>query len=199
MGFFPLHRERVPKAGEGCFRRLAPAFKSVTKHTAAPTIPHPALRATLSRREKDSSGAMARCGFTYRAAEPARLFPLPPGEGAKAGEGWFRHLAATVLVDEKSVIHPTFLTGTSGAACQLLPREKHSCGRRLWCDSAERPSKHGFSLSFGRGCRRRVRDGSDASLPPFWWMKRASSTLGFSPAHPALCASFSRREMESAL
>ena len=92
-GFSPSHRERVPKAGEGWFRRLAAAYIGRTRHPARQRFPHPALRATFSRREKDSCGAMARCGSTE--LQSLYGFSLSHRERVpKAGEGCSRQLAA---------------------------------------------------------------------------------------------------------
>ncbi len=108
---FPLLRERAPKAGEGCVRRLAAAAGSgLAGHPAVPTIPHPALRATFSRREKDSCGAMARCGC-HAEIEHTSLFPLLWERVPKAGEGCFGPQA-----DRRSALHVQ-----RNALCLLRP------------------------------------------------------------------------------
>ncbi len=85
---------------------------------------------------------------------------------------------------------------SSGAARHLLPAgEGQLRGDDAGWLSCRASRVHGFSLSTGRGCRRRVRDGSGDSLPSAPGRARQSARRRF--PHPALRATFSRREKDS--
>src|SRR5690606_1645901 len=82
----------------------------LARSSAGPAIPHPALRATFSRREKDSCGAMARFGY-HAELEHTSLFPLLRERVPKAGEGCFGPQA-----DRRSAMH-----ARRNALCLLRP------------------------------------------------------------------------------
>ena len=153
----------------------------VAMYLVTPCMPkHPssgALRHLLPAGEGQLRGDGAVWGLT--SAGCAWLFPLPPGESAK-GEGYLG-VQGLHPVDDASFIHRGIIWWMDKApstlrpdhhlarrnsrypARHLLPRESGTARRR---EVPGRPAR--FSLSIGRGCRRRVRDG------PVCWVLRDS-------------------------
>ena len=120
---FPLSlRERVPKAGEGCFRRLAAA--PPTGHTGS--LPHqPSLiRRCAPHSPQGRWASGATLAHTPKSPRHAMAFPSPSGRGCRRR---VRDVSDDSPQCASSLSHPTPPTGRPGtrSAAARSPAPQH--------------------------------------------------------------------------